>query len=115
MRAVAAPVAWSKSSDVHAGRLRGSRRSAPARCPSATPDGRFGRLTRLAVGTLAAQLLVVGRDQRWEAEEADPHEHTAAHDDGDKDEQEVELENAFDDQQAEENQARPQQPLLQVA
>src|SRR5215212_4467395 len=92
-----------------------SRSVTPALRAAATADRGFGLVAHLAVRALAAQLLVVRHDHGREAEEADPHERRQAGDEGQQDEQEVEPEDAFDQQQPEDDQARPEQPLLQRA
>ena len=67
----------------------------------------------LAQEALTAQHLVVGLDEGREADEADPDEGGQADDDGDEHEDEVELEDAVDEQQPEDGQAGPEQPLLE--
>src|SRR5690349_24605708 len=78
-------------------------------------DGRLGMLvTSLAEEARAAQLGVVGLDQRREAEEDDPDERRQANRKRQQDRERIPVEDARDDEQAEDADRGPQQPLFAV-
>ena len=73
---------------------------------------------RLGIGVLLlrevalpGESLLVGGEERWEADEPDPHERGETDDHGQQDQEVVEHKERLDDDQAERDQARPPQPF----